>query len=178
MKRTRSAVLATTSVLALSLAACGGGESAGGSSAGGGGFTPRGDVTMIVPFGAGGGSDLAGRATATMIEAAKKSGLPLLPGVMTPSEVMAAREHGFKQLKLFPAVPAGGVGMLNAIAGPLPDVTFCPTGGISIDTAPAFLACKNVACVGGSWLTPKDAMKAGDWAHITALAKAASALRG
>lgn len=115
--------------------------------------------------------------TAAMIEAAKKSGLPLLPGVMTPSEVMAAREHGFKQLKLFPAVPAGGVGMLNAIAGPLPDVTFCPTGGISIETAPKFLACKNVACVGGSWLTPKDLIAAGDWAGITELAKAASALR-
>lgn len=115
--------------------------------------------------------------TAAMIEAARKSGLPLLPGVMTPSEVMAAREHGFKQLKLFPAVPAGGVGMLNAIAGPLPDVTFCPTGGISIETAPKFLACKNVACVGGSWLTPKDLIAGGDWAGITELAKAASALR-
>jgi len=115
--------------------------------------------------------------TATIIEAAKKSGLPLLPGVMTPSEVMAAREHGFRQLKLFPAVPAGGVGMLNAIGGPLPDVTFCPTGGISIETAPKFLACKNVACVGGSWLTPKDLIARGDWAGITELAKAASALR-
>jgi 2-dehydro-3-deoxyphosphogluconate aldolase/(4S)-4-hydroxy-2-oxoglutarate aldolase len=75
-------------------------------------------------------------------------------------------------------VPAGGVGMLNAIGGPLPDVTFCPTGGISIETAPQFLAMKNVACVGGSWLTPKDALMAGDWPRITALAKAASALRG
>jgi 2-dehydro-3-deoxyphosphogluconate aldolase/(4S)-4-hydroxy-2-oxoglutarate aldolase len=114
--------------------------------------------------------------TPTLIEAAKKSGLPLLPGVMTPSEVMAAREAGFRQLKLFPAVPAGGVGMLNAIAGPLPDVTFCPTGGISIETAPQFLACKNVACVGGSWLTPKDAIKAGDWELITDLARSAAAL--
>jgi 2-dehydro-3-deoxyphosphogluconate aldolase/(4S)-4-hydroxy-2-oxoglutarate aldolase len=114
--------------------------------------------------------------TPALIEAARKSGLPLLPGVMTPSEVLAAREAGFRQLKLFPAVPAGGVGMLNAIAGPIPDVTFCPTGGISIATAPQFLACKNVACVGGSWLTPKDALDAGDWARITALAKAASAL--
>ncbi|GGE85200.1 bifunctional 4-hydroxy-2-oxoglutarate aldolase/2-dehydro-3-deoxy-phosphogluconate aldolase [Massilia psychrophila] len=115
--------------------------------------------------------------TPALIEAARKSGLPLLPGVMTPSEVLAAREAGFRELKLFPAVPAGGVGMLNAIAGPLPDVTFCPTGGISIDTAAQFLACKNVACVGGSWLTPKDALQAGDWARITALAKAAAALR-
>jgi 2-dehydro-3-deoxyphosphogluconate aldolase/(4S)-4-hydroxy-2-oxoglutarate aldolase len=114
--------------------------------------------------------------TAALIEAARKSGLPLLPGVMTPSEVLAAREAGYRQLKLFPAVPAGGVGMLNAIFGPIPDMTFCPTGGISIDTAPQFLACKNVACVGGSWLTPKDAIEAGDWARITELAKAAAAL--
>jgi len=115
--------------------------------------------------------------TPSLIEAARTSGLPLLPGVMTPSEVMAAREAGFRQLKLFPAVPAGGVGMLNAIGGPLPDVTFCPTGGISIETAPKFLACKNVACVGGSWLTPKDLMNAGQWDQITELARAAAALR-
>lgn len=115
--------------------------------------------------------------TPALIAAAKSSGLPLLPGVMTPSEVMAAREAGFRQLKLFPAVPAGGVGMLNAIAGPLGDVTFCPTGGISLDSAPDFLACKNVACVGGSWLTPKELLKSGDWARITALAAAASKLR-
>ena len=115
--------------------------------------------------------------TSIMIAAAKKSGLPLLPGVMTPSEVMAAREAGFRQLKLFPAVPAGGVGMLNAIAGPLPDIVFCPTGGISQETASAFLACRNVACVGGSWLTPKDALEAGDWMRLTGLARAAHALR-
>ncbi|WP_420476383.1 bifunctional 4-hydroxy-2-oxoglutarate aldolase/2-dehydro-3-deoxy-phosphogluconate aldolase [Noviherbaspirillum sp. ST9] len=115
--------------------------------------------------------------TPALIDAARHSGLPLLPGVMTPSEVMAAREAGFHQLKLFPAVPAGGLGMLNAIAGPLPDVMFCPTGGISQETAPQFLACKNVACVGGSWLTPKNAMQSGDWQQITELARAASALR-
>src|SRR5471032_472747 len=115
--------------------------------------------------------------TPALIAAAKSSGLPLLPGVMTPSEVMAAREQGFRQLKLFPAVPAGGVGMLNAIYGPLPDVTFCPTGGISQETASQFLALKNVACVGGSWLTPKDAIAAGNWDRITEIAKAASGLR-
>lgn len=115
--------------------------------------------------------------TPALVAAAKSSGLPLLPGVMTPSEVMAAREQGFKQLKLFPAVPAGGIGMLNGIGGPLPDVTFCPTGGISQETAAQFLALKNVACVGGSWLTPKDALLAGDWDRITAIAKAASSLR-
>lgn len=115
--------------------------------------------------------------TPELIAGAKSSGLPLLPGVMTPSEVMVARAAGFRQVKLFPAVPAGGVAMLNAIAGPLPDMLFCPTGGISQQTAAQFLACPNVACVGGSWLTPKDAMAAQDWARITGLARAASALR-
>ena len=115
--------------------------------------------------------------TAALVDAAKASGLPLLPGVMTPSEVMAAREAGFRQLKLFPAVPAGGIGMLNALAGPLGDVMFCPTGGVSQENAAQFLACRNVACVGGSWLTPKDAIMAGDWDRITELARAASALR-
>jgi 2-dehydro-3-deoxyphosphogluconate aldolase/(4S)-4-hydroxy-2-oxoglutarate aldolase len=115
--------------------------------------------------------------TPVLIEAAKRSDLPLLPGVMTPSEVLAAREAGFRQLKLFPAVPAGGVGMLQAIAGPLPDVMFCPTGGISQETAPQFLACKNVACVGGSWLTPKALLEKKDWSAITNLAREASKLR-
>jgi 2-dehydro-3-deoxyphosphogluconate aldolase / (4S)-4-hydroxy-2-oxoglutarate aldolase len=115
--------------------------------------------------------------TPALAEAARKSGLPWLPGVMTPSEVMAARELGLRELKLFPAVPAGGVGMLNALYGPLPDVVFCPTGGIAQDSAAAFLACPNVACVGGSWLTPRDALRAGDWGRITALARAASDLR-
>lgn len=115
--------------------------------------------------------------TPALIAAAKSSGLPLLPGVMTPSEAMQAREAGFYQLKLFPAVPAGGIGMLNGLAGPLSDLTFCPTGGVSQENAAQFLALKNVACVGGSWLTPKDALQAGDWARITELAKAASALR-
>ncbi|MDQ9169728.1 bifunctional 4-hydroxy-2-oxoglutarate aldolase/2-dehydro-3-deoxy-phosphogluconate aldolase [Oxalobacteraceae bacterium R-40] len=115
--------------------------------------------------------------TPQLMDASKSSGLPLLPGVMTPSEVMLAREAGFMQLKLFPAMQAGGVGMLNAIAGPLPDVLFCPTGGVSQQNAPQFLACKNVACVGGSWLCPKELMEAEDWTQITALARTASQLR-
>lgn len=115
--------------------------------------------------------------TPALIDAAGASGLPLLPGVMTPSEVMAAREAGFRQLKLFPAVPAGGIGMLNALAGPLADVVFCPTGGISQETAAQFLACRNVACVGGSWLTPQEALQAGNWGRITELAREASGLR-
>jgi 2-dehydro-3-deoxyphosphogluconate aldolase/(4S)-4-hydroxy-2-oxoglutarate aldolase len=115
--------------------------------------------------------------THVLIDAARISGLPLLPGVMTPSEVLTARAAGFGLLKLFPAMQAGGVGMLKAIHGPLPDIVFCPTGGVTLETAPQFLALPNVACVGGSWLTPKEAIARGDWAHITALAKAASALR-
>lgn len=115
--------------------------------------------------------------TESVVQGARSSGLPLLPGVMTPSEVMAAREWGFKQLKLFPAVPAGGVAMLQALAGPLGDVLFCPTGGITAASAAAFLACPNVACVGGSWLTPKDAVQKGDWQRVQELAAAAASLR-
>ncbi len=114
--------------------------------------------------------------TDALIDGAKSSGLPLLPGVMTPSEVMAARDHGFYQLKLFPALAAGGVGMLQAVGGPLPDVMFCPTGGISEVNAAQFLACRNVACVGGSWLTPKEMVQNRDWLGITALAMSASKL--
>jgi len=114
--------------------------------------------------------------TPALIEAARQTKLPLLPGVFTPSDVIAARMAGFGQLKLFPAQQAGGVGMLKALAGPFPDVTFCPTGGIAAETAPDFLALPNVACVGGSWLTPKAALVAGDWGRITELARQASAL--
>jgi 2-dehydro-3-deoxyphosphogluconate aldolase / (4S)-4-hydroxy-2-oxoglutarate aldolase len=115
--------------------------------------------------------------TPALASAAKDSALPLLPGVMTPSDVIAARAAGFSELKLFPAQQAGGIGMLRALAGPFPDVTFCPTGGVSAATAPDFLALPNVACVGGSWLTPRDAIEAGDWARITALAREATALQ-
>ncbi len=104
--------------------------------------------------------------------------LPLLPGVMTPTEVMAARAAGFDALKLFPAQPAGGVEMLKALSGPFPDILFCPTGGIDAASAPKFLALPNVACVGGSWIVPKSAIEAGDWARITALARDAAGLRG
>ena len=115
--------------------------------------------------------------TPAMIQAAHETRLPLLPGVMTPSDVIAARLAGFSELKLFPAQQAGGIGMLKALGGPFPEVTFCPTGGVSPENAPDFLALPNVACVGGSWLAPKAALAAGDWGKITALAKAASALK-
>lgn len=109
--------------------------------------------------------------TPELIAAARDSSLPLLPGVMTPSDVIAARAAGFTELKLFPAQQAGGVGMLKALGGPFPNLAFCPTGGISVATAPDFLALPNVACVGGSWLTPGDAVAARDWGRITALAR-------
>jgi 2-dehydro-3-deoxyphosphogluconate aldolase / (4S)-4-hydroxy-2-oxoglutarate aldolase len=115
--------------------------------------------------------------TPSLVEAARASGLPLLPGVMTPSDVIAARSAGFTALKLFPAEQAGGVGMLRALASPFADVTFCPTGGITPESAPRYLALSNVACVGGSWMTPKNAMAAGDWDTITTLARAAASLR-
>jgi len=110
--------------------------------------------------------------------ACRDAGLPLLPGVATAGEVMAANADGIDFLKFFPAVPAGGVAMLKALHGPFPDVSFCPTGGIALDTAPSFLALPNVRVCGGSWLTPADAMAHGDWARITKLAREANALRG
>jgi 2-dehydro-3-deoxyphosphogluconate aldolase/(4S)-4-hydroxy-2-oxoglutarate aldolase len=113
----------------------------------------------------------------SLIDAARASGLPLLPGVMSPSEVIAARAAGFTELKLFPAQQAGGIDMLKALSGPFPDVTFCPTGGVSAQAAPDYLALPNVACVGGSWLTPTDIVAKGNWEQITVLARAAASMR-
>ena len=107
----------------------------------------------------------------------REIGLPLLPGVATASEVMMAQADGLSFLKFFPATAAGGITMLKALAGPFPDVVFCPTGGITVESAPQFLALPNVKVCGGSWLTPADAVEAGDWARITRLALAAGALR-
>jgi 2-dehydro-3-deoxyphosphogluconate aldolase/(4S)-4-hydroxy-2-oxoglutarate aldolase len=109
--------------------------------------------------------------------ACKQMGLPLLPGVATASEVMAAHADGYSFLKFFPATAAGGIPMLKALAGPFGDVVFCPTGGITPETAPQFLSLPNVRVCGGSWLTPQDALDAQDWARIAALARAAAALR-
>jgi 2-dehydro-3-deoxyphosphogluconate aldolase/(4S)-4-hydroxy-2-oxoglutarate aldolase len=103
-------------------------------------------------------------------------GLPLLPGVATGSEIMLAQEDGFTELKFFPAVQAGGLAMLKAWQGPFGEVKFCPTGGIHAGNAPEFLALSNVACVGGSWIVPTDAIAAGDWSRIEALAREASQL--
>lgn len=102
------------------------------------------------------------------------AGLPFVPGVASPSEAMAARDAGFTLMKCFPAAQLGGVEVLKAWGGPLPDLRFCPTGGVSLANMGSFLALPNVAMVGGSWLTPAAAVKAGDWAQITRLAREAT----
>lgn len=111
-----------------------------------------------------------------LLDAAFGTGLPFLPGAGTVSEAMRLAERGLTALKFFPAEPSGGVAFLKAIAGPLPQLKFCPTGGITPDSAPSYLALSTVGCVGGSWLTPKDALAARDFSRITALAKEAAAL--
>ena len=113
---------------------------------------------------------------AKLIDCAKANDAPLLAGVSTASEVMNLQSHGFHCMKFFPAAAAGGPSMLKSIGGPLPDVTFCPTGGISLETAPNYLALSNVACVGGSWMLNKELVKNKNWNEITALAKQASEL--
>ena len=106
-------------------------------------------------------------------QACRDAGLPLLPGVATGSEIMAAQEDGYTELKFFPAMQAGGPAMLKAWGGPFAGVNFCPTGGITPANAHEFLALPNVVCVGGSWLTPGEALIAGDWPRLTALAREA-----
>lgn len=112
--------------------------------------------------------------TRVMLNACGESGMPYLPGVFTPSEAMAARDIGFKYLKLFPAKQAGGIGMLNALAGPFPELKLCPTGGIDSSNFREFLALPNVPSVGGHWMAPQEAIAAGDWDTITRLAAEAS----
>jgi 2-dehydro-3-deoxyphosphogluconate aldolase/(4S)-4-hydroxy-2-oxoglutarate aldolase len=114
-------------------------------------------------------------ATSALLARATETGMPFLPGVMTPSDVMQALAAGFGAMKLFPAKQAGGIDMLRALAGPFPNVVFCPTGGIDAATAPDYLALNNVACVGGSWLAPAALVKQGKWSDIEQLARAASA---
>ena len=115
--------------------------------------------------------------TAAVAQAGRDVRLPLLPGVATASDILHAQEAGLQTLKFFPAFQAGGTAMLKAWQGPFGDVRFCPTGGIHAGNALEFLALANVACVGGSWLVPQDALEQGDWERITALARAAKALQ-
>ncbi|NBR91036.1 MAG: bifunctional 4-hydroxy-2-oxoglutarate aldolase/2-dehydro-3-deoxy-phosphogluconate aldolase [Rhodobacteraceae bacterium] len=117
-------------------------------------------------------------ATPELIDACIALDLPILPGAVTPSEAMVLNARGFDLLKFFPAEPYGGVGTLKALAGPLPRISFCPTGGITEASAPSYLALPTVPCVGGSWVAPTALVRAGDWAGITALAAKASALKG
>ena len=115
--------------------------------------------------------------TPQLIEAASSSEIPLLPGAITPSEIMAARQAGYSLLKFFPAEQAGGTDFLKALSSPLAGIRFCPTGGVSASNAPDYLSLPNVLCVGGSWVAPDALVKAGKWDEIEALAREASTLK-
>lgn len=116
-------------------------------------------------------------ASPRLLDAADQSELPLLPGAASASEAMTLLERGYVLQKFFPASAAGGPGLLKALSSPLPAIRFCPTGGITTQNAGEYLSLPNVVCVGGSWLTPRDLMQAGDWPAIEALARKAAALR-
>ncbi|GAA0304259.1 bifunctional 4-hydroxy-2-oxoglutarate aldolase/2-dehydro-3-deoxy-phosphogluconate aldolase [Rhodovulum strictum] len=138
--------------------------------------------TLITPGdveaaqGAGARFGVSPGATPMLLDAARAGALPLLPGAATATEAMALMERGFTVQKFFPAEAAGGVAALRALAGPLPHIRFCPTGGIGPGNAAEYLALPNTLCVGGSWIAPKALTEAGAWAEITALARAAAAL--
>jgi 2-dehydro-3-deoxyphosphogluconate aldolase/(4S)-4-hydroxy-2-oxoglutarate aldolase len=114
--------------------------------------------------------------TTDLVKAAAASPVPLLPGCITPGEIMAARDGGLDFLKFFPAEQAGGIPFLKALASPIADVRFCPTGGVTAKSAPDYLALPNVVCVGGSWIAPDAMVKEGRWSEIEALAREASRL--
>jgi 2-dehydro-3-deoxyphosphogluconate aldolase/(4S)-4-hydroxy-2-oxoglutarate aldolase len=116
-------------------------------------------------------------ATDMLLDAVSKAGVRLLPGIATASEAMKLIERGYEFAKFFPAAASGGAVFLSSIASPLPQLQFCPTGGITLASAPDYLKLPNVVCIGGSWMVGRAAIAAGDWAGITASAKAASALR-
>lgn len=116
--------------------------------------------------------------TQELLDAARSSEVPFLPGAVTPSEIMAAREEGYSILKFFPAEQAGGIAYLKSLASPLAGIHFCPTGGISVKTAPEYLALANVICIGGSWVAPDELVADGKWDDITALARQAAGLQG
>ena len=116
-------------------------------------------------------------ASPRLLEAAEEHKIPLLPGIGTPTEAMTASEHGYSFLKFFPAEALGGVKVLKAYASPLPDIVFCPTGGIDLEKARAYLELPNVICVGGSWVLPADAIAGRDWKRIELLAREAAGLK-
>jgi 2-dehydro-3-deoxyphosphogluconate aldolase/(4S)-4-hydroxy-2-oxoglutarate aldolase len=114
--------------------------------------------------------------TERLLDEVDATGLPSLPGISTVSEALLLADRGASAMKFFPAEPSGGVPYLKAMAGPLPNLRFCPTGGITPDSAPSYLALPNVRCVGGTWLAPKDVLAAGDWDQIESLARHAADL--
>ena len=111
--------------------------------------------------------------TADLLKAGQECPIPLIPGISSTSDLMKGKDAGYTHMKFFPAEASGGVKAIKSISGPFPGVTFCPTGGISLTNYKDYLALKNVACVGGSWVAPDDAIESGDWDQITALAKEA-----
>lgn len=140
--------------------------------------------TVVGPQDARGAADAGARflvspgCTPRLLDAMTATGLPFLPGVSSASEAMALLEEGVTAMKFFPAGPAGGPGHLKALGGPLPRIRFCPTGGVTQGNAPDYLALPNVACVGGTWLTPSEAVAGADWIQIESLARKAAALGG
>ena len=140
---------------------------------GAGTLTRPGEVAAVVAAGA--RFALSPGCTPALMAAVRQAQLPFIPGVATPSEAMAARDAGYTLMKCFPAAPLGGTEVLKAWGGPLPDLRFCPTGGVSLANMGALLALPNVAMVGGSWLTPAAAVQSGDWARVTQLAQEALA---
>ncbi|WP_327236850.1 bifunctional 4-hydroxy-2-oxoglutarate aldolase/2-dehydro-3-deoxy-phosphogluconate aldolase [Streptomyces sp. NBC_01317] len=138
--------------------------------------------TVITPAGVAGSVAAGARFlvspgwTPTLLDATREFGVPFLPGVSTASEVVALLEYGVTEMKFFPAEAAGGTAYLKSLSSPLPQVRFCPTGGITAESAPEYLALPNVGCVGGTWMIPPDALAAKDWGRVEALAREASTL--
>ncbi len=145
-----------------------------GAIVGAGTVTREDDVGAVV--GAGAQFMVSPGFTPKLIESALKEDIKLLPGVSTPSEVMRLREYGLTQMKFFPAEASGGIPMLKSIYGPLADITFCPTGGININSAKNYLSLANVACVGGSWMLPNNEIESKNWGRIEQLAHEAASL--
>jgi 2-dehydro-3-deoxyphosphogluconate aldolase/(4S)-4-hydroxy-2-oxoglutarate aldolase len=142
-----------------------------GAIVGAGTVTRPEELTAVA--GAGAAFAISPGLTVELLQAANQGSIPLIPGISTVSELMTGMALGYTHFKFFPAEAAGGVKMLKAIAGPFPQITFCPTGGITLDNYLHYLALGNVACIGGSWIAPQEAMQQGDWARITALTREA-----
>jgi 2-dehydro-3-deoxyphosphogluconate aldolase/(4S)-4-hydroxy-2-oxoglutarate aldolase len=142
-----------------------------GAIVGAGTVTRPEELTAVA--GAGAAFAISPGLTVELLQAANQGSIPLIPGISTVSELMTGMALGYTHFKFFPAEAAGGVKMLKAIAGPFPQITFCPTGGITLDNYLHYLALGNVACIGGSWIAPQEAMEQGDWARITALTREA-----